>query len=157
MRRPQSRAGCPAAADRANRPASPGAGCRRPSPSAATGLTLVSSQLLRTRRSRQASQGATPTAAATAPEAREAPGSRPRLAGRGACSHNAAHGASLKRDHDGGGAGAPRSDRSAGERGQSSDGEDAGPVEPRESVRLRLALLGQACRPMGWWPGRALE
>lgn len=157
MRRPQSRAGCPAAADRANRPASPGAGCRRPSPSAATGLTLVSSQLLRTRRSRQASQGATPTAAATAPEAREAPGSRPRLAGRGACSHNAAHGASLKRDHDGGGAGAPRSDRSAGERGQSSDGEDAEPVEPRESVRLRLALLGQACRPMGWWPGRALE
>lgn len=53
--------------------------------------------------------------------AREAPGSLRRLAGRGARSHNAAHGASLKRDHDGGGAGAPRSDRSAGERGQSSD------------------------------------
>lgn len=127
----QSRAGCPAAADRANRPASSGAGCRRPHPSAATGLTLICSPLLRTRRSRQAAEGATPTAAATAPEAREAPGSRRRLAGRGACSHNAAHGASLKRDHDGGGAGAPRSDRSAGERGQSSDGENAGPREPQ--------------------------
>lgn len=42
-------------------------------------------------------------------------------------SQNAAHGASLKRDHDGGGAGPPRSDRSAGERGQSSDGERAAP------------------------------
>lgn len=70
--------------------------------------------------------------------AREAPGSLRRLAGRGARSHNAAHGASLKRDHDGGGAGAPRSDRSAGERGQSSDGEYAAtpaPQRPRASGR----------------------
>lgn len=150
MRRAQSSAGCPAAADRANPPASSGAGCRRPHPSAATRLTLLACQLLRTRRCRQTAEGATPTAAATAPEAREAPGSRRRLAGRGACSHNAAHGASLKRDHDGGCAGAPRSDRSAGERGQSSDGENSGPREPQDPWDSGWLDSG---RPAVRWPG----
>lgn len=46
------------------------------------------------------------------------------------CSQNALDGASLKRDHDGGDAGPPRSDRSAGERGQSSDGERAVQLQP---------------------------
>lgn len=66
-------------------------------------------------------------------------------------SQNAPHGASLKRDHDGGGAGAPRSDRSAGERGQSSDGERAA---SRPGLRDLPAPPLSFHRPLGL-PGAA--
>lgn len=72
----------------------------------------------------------------------------------GARSQNAPHGASLKRDHDGGGAGAPRSDRSAGERGQSSDGKCPRPRAPRP--RSLAALPCSALAPAGLATGRGL-
>lgn len=87
--------------------------------------------------------------------AREAPGSLRRLAGRGARSHNAAHGASLKRDHDGGGAWAPRSDRSAGERGQSSDGEYTATPAPQHLRASGWLCRARPSRSLSWRPARA--